>query len=85
MISTIETRLKLDTIQESIFDSCIALWASYRKAWKLLNKKLTESEIYRHLINLNLLTSTQIKSIINKVTTEHAKIRELTKTQLKNH
>ena len=34
-------------------------------------------------MNLNLFTSRQVGSLINKVKTEHAKIKELSKTQLK--
>ena len=85
MINTIETRLKLDLKQESEIDYCLLLWSTfYRKVWKLWNNlKLSETEIYHQLINLNLLTSEQIGSLINKVKTEHSKIKELTKSQLK--
>ena len=85
MITTIETRLMLDKTQESEIDSCVVLWSTYyRKVWKLWNnKKLSETEIYHQLIELNLLTSYQVKSLINKVKTEHSKIKELTKSQLK--
>ena len=34
-------------------------------------------------MGLNLFTSAQVNSLINKVKTEHAKIKELSKTQLK--
>ena len=85
MIHTIETRLKLNTTQELLVNSCVVLWSSYyRKTWKLWNnKKLKETEIYHQLMGLNLFTSRQIGSLINKVKTEHAKIEELSKTQLK--
>ena len=85
MINTIETRLKIDTTQEDILDSCVVLWSTYyRKTWKLWNnQQLTETAIYHHLMGLTLFTSRQIGSLINKVKTEHAKIKELSKTQLK--
>ena len=85
MIHTIETRLKMNETQELLIDSCVVLWSSYyRKTWKLWNnQQLKENEIYHELMNLNLFTSRQIGSLINKVKTEHAKIKELSKTQLK--
>ena len=85
MIHTIETRLKLNTTQELLVDSCVVLWSRYyRKTWKLWNnQQLKENEIYHELMNLNLFTSRQVGSLINKVKTEHAKIKELSKTQLK--
>ena len=85
MIHTIETRLKLNTTQELIIDSCVILWSTYyRKAWKLWNnQQLKENEIYHQLMDLNLFTSAQVNSLINKVKTEHAKIKELSKSQLK--
>ncbi len=85
MINTIETRLFLDKPQESEIDSCVRLWSEYyRKTWVLWNnKKLSESEIYHQIMSLNLLTSEQVGSLVNKVKTEHSKIRELSKTQLK--
>ncbi len=85
MIHTIETRLKLNTTQELIIDSCVILWSTYyRKTWKLWNnQQLKEIEIYHQLMGLNLFTSAQVNSLINKVKTEHAKIKELSKTQLK--
>ena len=85
MIHTIESRLNINTTQEDILDSCVVLWSTYyRKTWKLWNnQQLTETAIYHHLMGLNLFTSRQIGSLINKVKTEHAKIKELTKTQLK--
>ena len=85
MIHTIETRLKLNTTQELLVNSCVVLWSTYyRKTWKLWNNlKLKETEIYHQLIGLNLFTSRQIGSLINKVKTEHAKIKELSKSQLK--
>ena len=85
MITTIETRLRLDKTQESEIDSCVLLWSKYyRKCWALWNnQKLSETEIYHKLIGLNLFTSEQICSLINKVKTEHSKIKELTKSQLK--
>ena len=60
-------------------------WSSYyRKTWKLWNnQQLKENEIYQQLMGLNLFTSRQIGSLINKVKTEHAKIKELSKSQLK--
>jgi len=87
MINTIETRLRLNKTQESIIDFCVALWSwGYRKTWKLLNnKKLSETDTYHDLMGLNLFTSEQVSSLINKVKTEHSKIKELTKTQLKQH
>ena len=85
MIHTIETRLKLNTTQELLVNSCVVLWSSYyRKTWKLWNnQQLKENEIYQQLMGLNLFTSRQIGSLINKVKTEHAKIKELSKSQLK--
>ena len=85
MIHTIETRLKLNETQELKSNSCVVLWSSYyRKTWKLWNnQQLKETEIYHQLMGLNLFTSRQIGSLINKVKTEHAKIKELSKSQLK--
>ena len=85
MINTIETRLKIDTTQEDILDSCVVLWSTYyRKTWKLWNnQQLKENEIYHQLMGLKLFTSAQVNSLINKVKTEHAKIKELSKSQLK--
>ena len=85
MIHTIETRLKLNETQELLVDSCVVLWSNYyRKTWKLWNnQQLKENEIYHELMNLNLFTSRQIGSLINKVKSEHAKIKELSKSQLK--
>ena len=85
MIHTIETRLNLNTTQELLVDSCVVLWSTYyRKTWKLWNnQQLKENEIYHQLMGLNLFTSAQVNSLINKVKTEHAKIKELSKTQLK--
>ncbi|MGYP003422377697 len=85
MIHTIETRLKINTTQEDILDSCVVLWSTYyRKTWKLWNnQQLTEAAIYHHLMGLDLFTSRQVGSLINKVKTEHAKTKELSKTQLK--
>ncbi len=85
MINTIETRLLLNKTQESEIDSCVVLWSKiYRQVWKLYNnQKLSETDIYHQIKSLNLLTSEQIGSIINKVKTEHSKIKELTKSQLK--
>ncbi len=85
MIHTIETRLKLNTTQELLIDSCVVLWSGYyRKTWKLWNnQQLKENDIYHQLMGLNLFTSAQVNSLINKVKTEHAKIKELSKSQLK--
>lgn len=85
MLNTIETRLFLDKVQESEIDSCIVLWSTYyRKVWKLWNNQhLSESQIYHKIKPLNILTSEQIGSLINKVKTEHNKIKELSKSQLK--
>ena len=85
MIHTIETRLTLNETQEFFVDSCVILWSTYyRKTWKLWNnQQLKENEIYHQLMTLNLFTSRQISSLINKVKAEHAKIKELSKTQLK--
>ncbi len=85
MIHTIETRLKLNETQELIIDSCVILWSTYyRKTWKLWNnQQLKENDIYHQLMDLNLFTSRQVGSLMNKVKTEHAKIRELSKSQLK--
>ena len=87
MINTIETRLKLDLTEESDIDSSVVLWSEfYRKVWKLWNNNhLSESDIYHQIMSLNLLTSEQVGSLINKVKTEHSKIKELSKVQLKNH
>ena len=85
MIHTIETRLNLNTTQELLVNSCVILWSGYyRKTWKLWNnQQLKENDIYHQLMGLNLFTSRQIGSLINKVKTEHAKIKELSKSQLK--
>ena len=85
MIHTIETRLKLNETQEALVDSCVILWSTYyRKTWKLWNnQQLKENEIYHQLMGLNLFTSRQVGSLMNKVKTEHAKIKELSKSQLK--
>ena len=85
MIHTIETRLNLNETQELLVDSCVVLWSTYyRKTWKLWNnQQLKENEIYHQLMDLNLFTSRQVGSLINKVKTEHAKIKELSKSQLK--
>ena len=85
MIHTIETRLKLNETQELLINSCVVLWSTYyRKTWKLWNnQQLTEAAIYHHLMGLDLFTSRQVGSLINKVKTEHAKTKELSKTQLK--
>ncbi len=85
MINTIETRLLLNKSQESEIDFCVVLWSkTYRQVWKLWNnQKLSETDIYHKIMGLNLLTSYQVKSIFNKVKTEHIKIKELTKSQLK--
>ncbi len=85
MIHTIETRLKLNATQELLVDSCVVLWSRYyRKIWKLWNnQQLKENEIYHQLMGLNLFTSRQSGSLMNKVKTEHAKIKELSKSQLK--
>ena len=46
MIHTIETRLKLNTTQELIIDSCVVLWSTYyRKTWK------NRSSWYKNYIN----------------------------------
>ncbi len=86
MIHTIETRLKLNETQELLVESCVVLWSSYyRKTWKLWNnQQLKENDINHQLMGLNLFTSRQIGSLINKVKTEHAKIKELSKSQLKH-
>jgi IS605 OrfB family transposase len=87
MINTIETRLRLNMAEEFAINSCVELWSwGYRKTWRLWNNyKLNENEIYSKLINLNLFTSYQIKSLISKVKAEHSKIKELTKSQCKQH
>ncbi len=87
MITTIETRLKLDKEQESIIDSCSLLWSQYyRKTWVMLNnKQMLEKDIWHNLMNTKLFTSNQVDSLLNKVKTEHSKFKELTKTQLKKH
>ena len=76
MIHTIETRLKLNETQEALVDSCVILWSTYyRKTWKLWNnQQLTETAIYHHFVGLDLFTSAQVSSLINKVKAEHAKI-----------
>ena len=85
MIHTIETRLKLNETQELLVDSCVVLWSTYyRKTWKLWNnQQLSESAIYQQLMGLNLFTARQVGSLMNKVKSEHAKIKELSKSQLK--
>ncbi len=57
MITTIETRLKLDITQESIVDSCVVLWSQYyRKTWVMLNNKhLEEKVIWHNLIDSKLI------------------------------
>lgn len=87
MINTIESRLNLDNQSEltSLIDSSIITWSHYfNKTWALLNRlQKSEQDIYHILSKTNDLTAQQIKSLINKAQTEHAKIKELTKTQLK--
>ena len=85
MFCTVETRLNLDVTQESTIDSCVYSWSiGYRKTWVSWNNKhLSEVEIYHQLKELNWFTTEQIGSLINKVKTEHSKIKELTKVQLK--
>ena len=85
MFTTIETRLKLDTIQENHINNMIIDWAKYyHQAWSLYNRQQqSEKQIYDVLIQ-NKITSHQIKSIINKVKIEHSKIKALTISQAKN-
>ena len=85
MITTIETKLTLTVEDKKLINDSIIQWnKSFHMAWNLFNQKqLVETEVYQKLKELNCLTSLQIKSIINKVKTEHIKIKELTKTQLK--
>ncbi len=68
MIHTIETRLKLNTTQEFLVDSCVILWSTYyRKTLELWNnQQLSETSIYHQLMGLNLFTSAQVNSLINK-------------------
>ena len=87
MINTIETRLKLDLTQELDINSCVSLWSEfYRKTWVMFNNlHLEENVIWHNLMNTNLFTSHQVDSLINKVKSEHNKIKALTKSQLKIH
>ena len=56
----------------------------YHQSWSLFNRqKKSEKEIYNYLIKQQL-TSNQVLSIINKVKTEHSKIKALTISQAKN-
>ena len=85
MITTIETKLLLNIEDKKLMSNSIIQWnKSFHIAWNLFNQKqLVETEVYQKLKELNCFTSHQINSIINKVKTEHSKIKELTKTQLK--
>jgi len=85
MINTIETRLKLDLTQELDINSCVSLWSEfYRKTWVMFNNlHLEENVIWHNLMNTNLFTSHQVDSLINKVKSEHNKIKALTKSQFK--
>ena len=87
MINTIETRLKLDLTQELDINSCVSLWSEfYRKTWVMFNNlHLEENVIWHNLMNTNLFTSHQVIYLINKVKSEHNKIKALTKSQLKIH
>jgi len=87
MVNTIETRLKLDLTQELDINSCVSLWSEfYRKTWVMFNNlHLEENVIWHNLMNTNLFTSHQVDSIINKVKSEHAKFKALTKSQLNTH
>lgn len=85
MITTIETRLRVDLAQAQVLDESIDLlsWA-YRKMWSLYNReKKTESEIYHTMMSLNTLTCQQVKSLIYKIKGDRNRLREITKTQLK--
>lgn len=84
MITTIETRLKINLMEEHLLNSSIKLLSSsFRKAWKLFNNlKYSKSQIYHELMKTNYFASKQVDSIIIKVTTEHSKLKELTKTQI---
>ena len=56
----------------------------YHQSWALFNRqKKSEKEIYNYLIKQQL-TSNQVLSIVNKVKTEHSKIKALTISQAKN-
>ena len=85
MITTIETKLLLSLEDKRLINDSIIQWnQAFHIAWNLFNQKqLVEAEVYQKLKELNCLTSHQINSIINKVKTEHSKLKELTKTQLK--
>jgi len=87
MVNTIETRLKLDLTQELDINSCVSLWSEfYRKTWVMFNNlHLEENVIWHNLMNTNLFTSHQVIYLINKVKSEHNKIKALTKSQLKIH
>ena len=84
MITTIETRLKINLMEEQLLNSSINLLSSsFRKAWRLFNNlKYSKVQIYHELMKTNHFTSKQVDSIIIKVTTEHSKLKELTKTQI---
>jgi len=47
------------------------------------NLHLEENVIWHNLMNTNLFTSHQVDSLINKVKSEHNKIKALTKSQFK--
>ena len=85
MFTTIETRLKLDINQENHINNMMIDWIKYyHQAWSLYNRQQqSETEIYNHLIKQQL-TSNQVLSIVNKVKTEHSKIKALTISQAKN-
>ena len=87
MVNAIETRLKLDLTQELDINSCVSLWSEfYRKTWVMFNNlHLEENVIWHNLMNTNLFTSHQVIYLINKVKSEHNKIKALTKSQLKIH
>ena len=84
MITTIETRLRLEPQQEHLLHACVEMWSSfYRTTWRLFNNHhCSEKEIYDRLMADGALNSHQVKSLINKVKGEHAKLKALTKTQL---
>lgn len=71
-------------MEEQLLNSSINLLSSsFRKAWRLFNNlKYSKSQIYHELMKTNYFTSKQVDSIIIEVTTEHNKLKELTKTQI---
>lgn len=86
MIITVESKIPLKEDQIAEIDNCLVVFSyHYRKAWYLFNNKQIPINEVRHILSkTNELTSDQCDSITNKITTEHKKIKELTKVQIKD-